>query len=100
MKLLAAFLMALTITCVSPGGQGGFLFNSYSGPFQATSNGGRGKTGEASVYCVLALACIGDASISKASSEANLSKVASIDYHYLSVFGFVFNKTTIIVTGE
>lgn len=98
--LALALLFSLGISCVSPGGGGAAIFNSFSGPFQATSNSGRGKTGEASAYCVLGIACFGDCSINKASLEGNVSKVAAVDYHYFSLFGFVFNKTTIIVTGE
>lgn len=99
-NLIFVLLISLGISCVSPGGGGAALFNSFSGPFQATSNSGRGKTGEASAYCVLGLVCFGDCSINKASQEGNVSKVAAVDYHYFSILGVVFNKTTIIVTGE
>ncbi|MCE9599464.1 MAG: TRL-like family protein [Spirochaetia bacterium] len=99
-RLVFTLLISLGISCVAPGGGGAVIFNSFSGPFQATSNAGRGKTGEASAYCMLGLVCFGDCSINKASQEGNLTKVAAVDYHYTSILGFVFNKTTIIVTGE
>ena len=94
------FTAALGISCVSPGGAGGILFNSYSGPFQATDNKSGAKKGEASLYCILALACFGDAGIATASRKGNITKISAVDYHYMSVLGILFNSTTTIVTGE
>ena len=98
--LVLCLLVTTLVSCVSPGGGGGLIISTYSGPFQATSNSGRGKTGEATAYCILALVCFGDAGINKAASEGNINKITAIDYHYTSVFGILYNSTTTIVVGE
>jgi hypothetical protein len=99
--ILACTLAAgLGMGCVSPGGAGGLLFNAYSGPFQATNNVSGQKIGEGSIICVLGLACFGDAGIGTAAKSADIKKVASVDYKYVSALGFVFTMTKVIVTGE
>ena len=98
--LILTIFLYLGAGCVSPGGGGGILLNSYTGPFQVTNNTTTTKKGESSVYCMLALVCFGDAGIATAAQEGEISKVATVDYSYFSLLGPVFNSTTIIVTGE
>ena len=101
-KTIAGIVLAgsLLASCVSPGGDGGILFNYYSGPFQATDNQGTGKIGESSIHCILGLVCVGDAGIGTASQEAAITKVSNVDYKYLSILGILYNSTTIVVMGE
>lgn len=98
--LLLAILAALAIGCVSPGGAGGAIFNSYSGPFQATGNAAGSKSAEGSVSCFLGLVCYGDAGIASAARSKDIKKVATVDYRYFSILSVVYTRTTIIVTGE
>lgn len=94
------FVVFLISGCVSPGGAGGLLFNYYSAPYQATDNQSGPKRGTASVHCVLMLACFGDAGIARASKNGNVSRISTVDYEYLSVLSVIYNRTTIVVTGE
>ncbi len=98
--LLLLSLLTAAIGCVSPGGAGGAIFNSYGGPFQATANTAGSKSGESSVSCFLGLVCYGDAGIAAAARSRDIKKVATVDYRYFSILSIVYTRTTIIVTGE
>lgn len=85
---------------MSPGGSGGFLFNNYEGPFLITSNPTGARRAEGTVHCFLALGCIGNAGVGTIAKNAQINKIATVDYQYLSVLTILYTSTTIIVTGE
>lgn len=93
-------LLLAACSCISPGGSGGLLFNSYGGPLQATANPSGKKTGSASVSCYLGLVCLGDAGIAAAAKNGGIEKVGAVDYRYTSVLAVIYTRTTITVTGD
>ena len=102
--LLLAFSLGLVLThgsgCVTPGGAGGLLLNYYDGPFLVTGNNVGTKRGEGTIQCFLGLACFGDGGISNIARRAQIQKISTVDYEYISVISFLYTSTTIIVTGE
>ncbi len=80
--------------------QGG-MFTAISGPMDTdvdqTTIGSR--SGSASTICVLGMFAFGDASISAAAEDGNLSTVNHVDYSYLNVLG-IYQSFTTIVYGD
>jgi len=57
------------------------------------------KEGETSSACILGLVAWGDASVSSAAQNGNLSQVNYVDYTYLNVLG-VYQRFTVTAHGE
>ncbi len=79
----------------------GAVFTATSGPIDTdvdqTTIGNR--SGSASSVCVLGMFAFGDASISAAAEDGNLSTVNHVDYSYLNVL-YLFQSFTTIVYGD
>ncbi len=76
----------------------GALFTATKAPIDTdadmTTLGSR--TGSSSSMCVFGLFAFGDASISAAAEDGNLSTVNHVDYSYLNVLGLYQSFTTIV----
>ena len=101
MKLfIMVFVLLINLGCVSPGGGGGLLVNYTTSPLTLTNNPVGEKTGSSSAHCFFALICFGDAGIYRAARNGNIQKISSVDYTYVSFLYFLYNSTTVIVSGN
>lgn len=58
-----------------------------------------GKHGSSSVFTLLGLVSIGDASYKSAAEDGNITTIKGSDYSYFSLLG-LFQKTTVHVYGD
>ena len=81
--------------------QGGLLVTSASYPhFQAVVDGDLGsRTGESSCVSILGLVSVGDASVERAARSSGITKIKTVDHHFLQVLG-LYSQYKTIVTGE
>ena len=77
----------------------GGVFTDAKYGWNATSNTGMMKHGEAMAQSVLGLVATGDASISAASAAGGITKIHHVDYHAWSILG-IYAKFTTHVYGE
>lgn len=79
----------------------GLLFTSIKAPLDtdADSNPVGTKVGSASTTNILGLIAFGDASITSAARNGNLTKVEHIDYEFTNVF-FLVQRFTVNAYGE
>lgn len=90
---------ALLAGCAGPY-SGASVFNSYDAPSRVTDNAADcSKTGTSKMINVLNVVAVGDASVTAAKKSAGITKVANVDYNYLSFLGF-FGVTTTKICGE
>lgn len=102
-KLVAPWCLFVTVLilagCTTP--QPGLLVTAVSYPhYQACTDGTLGqRTGESSAVTVLGLVAVGDASVERAARSAGITKISTIDHHFLQILG-IFSQYKTIVTGE
>jgi len=107
MKVLALMACgALTSACAGIYGAPvvpppGFIFSRFSAPLdidaQDTKPGS--KVGRSSSQSILGLVAEGDASISAAAKQGNITTIRHVDYEFENYLG-VFSKFTIVVYGD
>lgn len=73
---------------------------SYPHVGQACTDGTLGqRTGESSVFTILYLVTVGDASVERAARSSGITKIKTIDHKYLNVLG-LFSQYTTVVSGD
>lgn len=77
---------------------GAVYTDGVKSPIGATSNEIGTKVGTAKGHSIIGIA-YGDSSIQKAAANADIKKVATVDYKVWSLLG-VFVETTTVVTGS
>lgn len=110
MRSMAVVALLLCLVVMSGCGMGywapvipplGGVFTATKGPIDTDVNQTTigNRSGSASSICVLGMFAFGDASISTAAEDGNLSTVNHVDYSYLNVLG-LFQSFTTIVYGD
>lgn len=112
LSVLIIFLLFFTTSCfpvIAPGNieSGGAVFIDVEEGIQQVENvkGGYDRKGEACVSNFLYLITVGDASISKAKAEGNLTKIHNIErkkrgFGFWIILPFIYTKSCTIVYGE
>ena len=101
MKLSSFVICAvsLTISSCATGPTGGAIYHNIKYGLNATDNAAATKTGKACQSSILGLVGTGDASISAAKKEGEITEVSSIDASSFSVLYF-YNEYCTIVKGK
>jgi hypothetical protein len=98
--LVAAALTASLSGCAIGPYQGGFLYSDISAPLDVRDNAvACTKKGTSSMSNILGLFGAGDAGIEKAKANGGITKVGSVDVHYMN-FLTLYTNTTTTVCGE
>lgn len=82
----------------SPVGNG-LLVTTVQGPVTATTNADSSKTGQSCAVNVFGIIATGNASISAAAKNGDISEIAVVDHKSTSVLG-VFSKYCTVVSGK
>ncbi len=102
LKLLATGTLLATLggcaTAISPVGNG-LLFTDVSGPVTISDNAATNKNGKSCATNILGLIASGDASISAAKEQGEITKVSNVDYHSNTILG-LFSQSCTIVKGQ
>ena len=79
----------------------GFLFSRYAAPLDVDANQTKtgSKVGRSSSQSILGLVAEGDASISAAAKQGNITTIHHVDYEFENYLG-VFSRFTIVVYGD
>lgn len=79
----------------------GLLFTSFDAPIdtdmEQTTVGS--KNGESSSMAILGLVAVGDASVTTAAANGNISRINQVDYSYLNIL-WIYQGFTVKVNGE
>lgn len=99
-KLLIALSTAVLILngCATYG-PAGFAYSGGTTGLSANNDAKPTLRGEACVRSILALFTYGDGSIAAAKANANITKVATVDYDVMNVLG-VYGQYCTVVRGE
>jgi hypothetical protein len=101
-KLIALIGVAATFTgCAavrSPVGNA-MIYTGVKGPVVATSQTTWSKTGSSSCHNILGIVAIGDASITAACQDGDITKVHHVDHNSQNVLG-LYSRFETIVSGE
>jgi hypothetical protein len=96
---LAAAVVLMLSSCATPIPMG-FIYNGGTTLGAVANNNVKPiKMGKSCVISVLQLVSAGDGGIDAAKREGNITKVASVDYDFMSVLG-VYGQYCTIVRGE
>lgn len=98
-SVLALALLFLPACAVVMSPLPGLVFTDAKYGWNATSNTGMMKHGEAMAQSILGIVATGDASISAAAAAGGITKIHHVDYHAWSVLG-ILAKFTTHVYGE
>lgn len=113
MRIAMTAFVLVSVTMVTAG-CGGFkapveppqalIYTNISGPMDynvhETKTGPGLKSGEATVSQVLGMVSTGDASITAAARQGQITKIHSVDYKFKSYVLGVYSKFTTVVWGE
>ena len=101
LRILALIIGMTCCSCVTgPQPIRGILFTNVMGPNQAIASAvPLKKRGSACSRTILALWTWGDASISAAKTNGEITEIGTVDYDILAILSFVYAQTCTVVTG-
>jgi len=102
LKRFPLALLFLTGLACSVGPVGGIIYTdiSFAGDTNARGGATREKRGESCQNVYLGLVAIGQAGAGDAARAGGVTRIASIDHRYTSVFGWTYARYCTIVKGE